>query len=172
MRFAKRREHRYSTASRDGRELSDEPALPDTRRRDHSDDTARAGGRSVQHAGERGQFPLAANQSRVPAADRPLFGYAQQATSGHREIGAFDVHGLRLVEHYCLRNEPGGGFAEHHPAGLCGRFHRLRQPDLLTHSRVTRRARADLACDHLARIQAHPKLQIDTVAVFDLDGPP
>ena len=67
-----------------------------------------------------------------------MFGYAQQATRGHREIGAFDVHGLRLVEHHRLFNQPCGGFAEHHPSGLCSRFHPLRQPDLLTDSRVTR----------------------------------
>ncbi len=37
---------------------------------------------------------------------------------------------------------------------------------------VAQSTRTDLTGDHLAGIEAHPELQVDTVAVFDLSGQP
>ena len=77
MRLTERRVHRNPAADRDGRQLGDETALPDARRRRHSDDGPRVRDRPVKYAGQRGQLPLAANQSRVATADRPVLGHAQ-----------------------------------------------------------------------------------------------
>ena len=170
MRLTKRRVHRNPAAGRDGRQFGDETALPDARRRRHSDDGPRARDRPVQHAGQRGQLPLAANKCRVAAADCPVLGHPQQPPSGHRKLGALDADQLRFIEDDRLIDQPRGGVAEHHSSRRRCRFHPLGKADLLTDGRVTRSARTDLACDHLARVEAHPKLQIDTVTSVDIES--
>jgi hypothetical protein len=53
--------------------------------------------------------------------------------------------------------------------GRSDRLHPLGHPHLLTDRGVTRRPGPDLTGDHLARVQADPQLQFDTVAVLDLN---
>ena len=101
-----------------------------------------------------------------------LFAHAQQAMGGHRFIGTLDVDHLRLTERRCAINQSRGGRAEHHPARRSDRLHPLSHPDLLTDSGVTERARTDFTGDHLTRVQAHPQLQFDTVAVLDVGRKP
>ena len=79
---------------------------------------------------------------------------------------------LRLTESRCAINQSRRGCAEHHPTRRGDRLHPLRHPDLLTNGGVTERPRTDLTGDHLAGVQADPQLQLDTVAVLDLDGKP
>ena len=92
--------------------------------------------------------------------------------AAHRFVGTLDPNQLRLTESRCALNQSRGGRAEHHPARRSDRFHPLRHPDLLTDRGVTERARTDLTGDHLTGVQAHPQLQVDTVAVLDLGGKP
>src|SRR6476646_720374 len=97
------------------------------------------------------------------------FLHAQQPLSRDRLIGPLDLNQLRLAESRCAINQPRGGLTEHDPARRSRCFHPLRHTDLLTDSGVTERPRTDLTGDHLARVQADPQLQFDTVAVLDLN---
>jgi hypothetical protein len=89
---------------------------------------------------------------------------------GHWLLGTLDLHDFRLTQHCGVLHQASGRFAKHHPTRLGDRLHPLRHPDLLTDSGVTQSARADLTGDHLARVQAHPQLQLHTVAVVDFKG--
>ena len=93
-------------------------------------------------------------------------GHAQQPPGRHRFVGTLDAHQLRFAEHRGALDQPRGGLAEHHPTRRCHRLHPLRHPDLLTDGGVTQSARTDLTGDHLTGIQAHPQLQVDTVAAL------
>ena len=100
------------------------------------------------------------------------FAHAQQPTGRDRFIGTLDLNQLRLAESRCALNQSRGGRAEHHPTRRSDRLHPLRHPHLLTNSGVTQSARTDLTGDHLTGVQAHPQLQLHTVAVSDLGGKP
>ena len=100
------------------------------------------------------------------------FLHAQQPLGRDGLIGTLDLNQLRLAESRCAFNQSRGGRAEHHPTRRSDRLHPLSHPHLLTDGGVTERARTDLTGDHLTRVQAHPQLQVHTVAVLDLDGKP
>src|SRR6185312_16559002 len=51
-------------------------------------------------------------------------------------------------------------------------LHPLSHSDLLPDRGVTVRPRTDLTGDHLTGVQTDPQLQLDTVAVLDVDGKP
>ena len=92
--------------------------------------------------------------------------------ASHRFIGTLDLNQLRLAESRYTINESRGRCAQHHPAGRSDRLHPLSHPHLLADGGVTERARTDFTGDHLTRVQAHPQLEIDTVAILDLGGKP
>ena len=100
------------------------------------------------------------------------FPHAQQPMGRDRFIGTLDLNQLRLSRGRCAFNQSRGGRAEHHPTRRSDRLHPLSHPHLLTDGGVTERPRTDLTGDHLTRVQAHPQLQLDTVAVLDLGGKP
>ena len=89
-----------------------------------------------------------------------------------RLVGTLDPNQLRLAESRCAINQSRGGRAEHHPTRRSDRLHPLSHPDLLTDGGVTESARTDLTGDHLTGVQAHPQLQVHTVALLDVDGKP
>lgn len=99
-----------------------------------------------------------------------LINHAEQLPRRHRSLDTLDVHQLRLAQHGGALDQSGGGLTEHHRLRRGHRLHPLRQPDLLTNRGVTQRARSDFARHDLPGIEAHPKLQHDTVAPIDLAG--
>ena len=100
------------------------------------------------------------------------FLHAQQPLSRDRLIGTLDLNQLTLAESRCTINQSRGRCAEHHPTRRSDRLHPLGHPHLLTDCGVTERPRTHFTGDHLARVQADPQLQLDTVAVLDVDGKP
>ena len=128
---------------------------------------------TVQQALDGGHLPPPTDQIRLSTPDSAMpFAHAQQPMGGHRFVGTLDLNQLRLAESRCAINQSRGGRAEHHPTRRCDRLHPLSHPDLLTDGGVTERPRTDFTGDHLTGVQAHPQLQIHTVAVLDLDGKP
>ena len=103
---------------------------PQARRHNHTSPSA---DRSIQEACDRCDFQLAPYQRSLQGAAslRPA-GQAKKTTGQHRSINALEAHLLRIGQQGGVLNEPGGGFAEHHPAGRCHRLHPLRHSDLLT----------------------------------------
>ena len=170
MRLAERRVDRNPAVGRDGRHLGDEAALPEARRCHHAHDGARPRDRPVQYTCQRGQFPLAANQSRVPSADCPVV--RPRPAGDGRALAArtpLMLTNFRSSRTTASSTQPRGGLAEHHPARRRRRLHPLRHSDLLAYGRVSACARADFPGDHLAGVQAHPKLQVDAVPILDVE---
>src|SRR6202011_4722704 len=97
---------------------------------------------------------------------------AQQAMGRDRLIGTLDPNQLRLAESRCAINQPSRGLTEHDPARRSRCFHPLGHTDLLADGGVTESPRTDLTGVPLARVQAHPQLQLDTVALWDVGGKP
>ena len=60
----------------------------------------------------------------------------------------------------------------HDPTGRRERLYPLSHPHLLTDGCVTQSTRADLASDHLPRVQTDPQPQIRAVAALDAFGKP
>ena len=121
---------------------------------------------TLQQALDGGHLPPPTDQIRLSTLDGAMpFPHAQQPAGGDWLVGTLDLNQLRLAESRCAINQSRGGRAEHHPARRSDRLHPLSHPDLLTDSGVTERPRTDLTGDHLTRVQAHPQLQFDTVAV-------
>ena len=97
------------------------------------------------------------------------FRHAQQPLSRDRLIGTLDLNQLKLADNRYTINQSRGRCAQHHPTRRGHRLHPLSHPHLLADSGVTERPRTDLTGDHLARVQADPQLQLDSVAVLDLN---
>ena len=97
---------------------------------------------------------------------------AQQPLSRDRLIGALDPNQLGIAQGRHAINQPRGRRAEHHPTRRSDRLHPLSHPHLLTDGGVTEWAGTDFTGDHLARVQAHPQLQLHTVPLSDVDGKP
>ena len=173
MRLAKRGEHLHATGTRHRRNFTHETALADARWPHHADHSAVALNCTLQQVVDGGHLPPPPDQSRLSTPDAAtLFTYAQQQVGLHWFVGALDLNHLRLTESHCAINQSRRRRTEYHPTRRSDRFHPLSHPDLIADSGVTERARTDFTGDHLARVQTYPQLQLDTVAVLDLDGKP
>ena len=160
-------------ATRHRRNLTHQTALADARWPHHTDHSAMAIDCAVQQALDGGHLPPPTDQIRLSTPDGVMpFAHAQQAMGGHWLLGTLDANHLWLTESRCAIDESRGRRAQHHPAGRSDRLHPLSHPDLLADGGVTERPRTDLTSDHLTRVQADPQLQLDTVAVLDVDGKP
>src|SRR6185312_9609184 len=100
------------------------------------------------------------------------FLHAHQPLSRDGLIGTLDLNQLRLTESRCTIDKSRGRCAQHHPARRSDRLHPLSHPHLFTDSGVTERPRTHFTRDDLTRVKSHPQLQLDTVAVLDVDGKP
>ena len=92
--------------------------------------------------------------------------------AAHRLVGTLDLNQLGLAQGRCAINQSRGGRAEHHPTRRGDRLHPLSHSDLLTDGGVTEWAGTDFTGDHLTGVQAHPQLQVHTVALSDVDRKP
>ena len=120
---------------------------------------------TVQQALDGGHLPPPTDQIRLSAPDGAmLISDVQQPMGRDGLIGTLDLNQLRLTEGRCAVNQSRCGLAEHHPTGGRDRLHPLSHPHLLTDGGVTERARTDLTRNHLTGVQAHPQLQVNTVA--------
>ena len=89
-----------------------------------------------------------------------------------RFVSTLDLHQFRLAEISGAVDESRGGRAEHYPAGRRGRLHPLRHADLFTDGGVTESAGTYFAGDDLTGVEPDPHLEVDAVALPDLDRKP
>ncbi len=173
VRLAKGSEHPHITPTRNRCDLTRQTALADAGWPDHTDHSTVAIDCAVQQTLDGGQLPPSTDKIRRRPLDSALaFTYAHQAMGGNWFLGTLNTDHLRFTESRCAINKSRGGRREHHPARRSNRLHPLSHPHLLTNSGVTERPRTHFTGDHLTRVQADPQLQLDTVAVLDVDGEP
>ena len=173
VRLAEGSKHLDTTGGCHRRHLAHQTALADARWPHHTDHRAMALHCPVQQARNGGQLPPSTHQIRLDVLDEAMpFLHAQQPLGRDGLIGTLDLNKLRLSEAGCAFNQACGGRAKHHPTGRRDRLHPLRHPHLLTDGGVTQSTRADIASDHLPRVQTDPQPQIRAVAALDLFGKP
>ena len=129
--------------------------------------------------GRRWHGPTSPRRRTSPTADQPDSTRARPTArccspmpnrrwASDRFVSTLDANQLRLAKSRCAINQSRGGRAEHHPTGRSDRLHPLGHPHLLTDRGVTERPRTHFTGDHLTGVQAHPQLQLHTVAILDL----
>ena len=96
--------------------------------------------------------------------------HAQQPLGADWLIDAFDADKLNFSESRRALDQPRRGRAEQHATRRCHRFHPLSHPHLLTNGGVTERPRTDLTGDHLTGVKSHAQLEVDTVALSNVDA--
>ena len=150
-----------------------DPTLADARRSHHVHHSTVATDRAIQHGVEGRHLPAPTDQGGLRAPhDAIARADRQKPSRAHGFVGPLDAHPLGVTQHHGVLDESRGELGQHHRAGGCRRFHPLGKPDLLTDRGVTRDTRTDLTGNDLARIQAHPQPQRDTVTVLHLARQP